>query len=204
MAQADSRVHLASPTGETRPVVADHTGTWQLLLPASDALRVFGLSMEVEGRTLQAEGYLAITPHGRGVKLRAGSGAEVLANSGQKPRILAIDFDRRGGTVVSGTAPAKTSIDVLADSRIRGQIRSDDNARFSLAFNEPLAGGTHHIEISGPGGRDAADIDVFDAKPLAGTAFRAEQMHQVWRLDWLTPGGGTQTTLIMPPQANDR
>ncbi len=204
LALADSNVRLASPAGAIQLVKADAKGAWKLSLPASDGLRVFGLSMQVEGRTLQSEGYLAITPHGRGVNLRAGSGAEVIGAFGPKPLILAIDFDRRGGTVVSGTARAKSLVAVRADGRLRGQIHSDDNARFSLAFNEPLAGGRHHIEISSNGGHDATDIDISDAQPLAGTAFHAELIDRAWRLNWLTPGGGIQTTLIMPTQANEK
>jgi hypothetical protein len=39
-------------------------------------------------------------------------------------------------------------------------------------------------------------VAVSPAAPLDASAFRATLTASGWRIDWLTPGGGVQTTLL--------
>ncbi len=192
VAVAGARVRLGTPRGGALFVTADGTGGWRIILPASTEVRLFGLSMTETGRSTQAEGYLAVTPEAEVAQLRAGSGAAVLSAPGPA-RILAVDFDRRGGTVVSGAASPGASITVRADGTARGSTTADARGRFSLAFNEPLALGEHQIDATGVAGVEAS---MSPPAPTSGGPFGAGRIPGGWRIDWLTPGGGMQSTLL--------
>ncbi|HZL00286.1 MAG TPA: hypothetical protein VFC47_10325, partial [Caulobacteraceae bacterium] len=160
--------------------------------------RLFGVSMVSDARTVQAEGYLAITPDGQGAQLRAGSGTLVLGAPPRVPRLLAVDFDAQGVVVVSGSAPPGAMVRVRIDSVERGAALADRAGRFSLAIEEPLAPGDHRVEIAAAGTSLAIDAAIVAPVAPAGP-FSATRIAGGWRIDWLTPGGGRQTTLIFPP-----
>ena len=69
----------------------------------------YSLAEEASGRRIEADGQIAVLPGAPTVALlRAGDGAEVLLDrpaAGLK--ILAIDYDGGGGTVVSGAKTAQ-------------------------------------------------------------------------------------------------
>ena len=55
----------------------------------------------------------------------------------------------------------------------------------------------HDIQVAGEGGETAVSIAVSPAAPLVYGPVRAERSSQGWRVDWMTPGGGVQTTLLI-------
>jgi hypothetical protein len=197
-ADARSRVRLATPAGQAVFAPAAANGRWRLVLGGSPQVRLFGLSMIEQGRAVQAEGYLVVTPQGAAAQLRAGSGARVLSHGGA-PRILAVDFDRKGGTVVSGIGPAGATVSVGVDGTQRGRTQADGAGRFALALDEPLSGGDHALEVDGAGVNARARVSVSPAAPPAGGPFLAALTPWGWRIDWMTPGGGVQTTLLIAP-----
>ncbi|MGI8841854.1 MAG: hypothetical protein ACR2F8_13905 [Caulobacteraceae bacterium] len=194
-ADPGARVRLATPAGRAVTALADKGGHWRILLAPSSAVRLFGLSMIEGGRAMQAEGYLAVTPRGSAAQLRAGAAARVLA-AGPGLRILAADFDRKGGTAVSGTAAPGADLSVRVDGAEKGRTRADGQGRFALALDEPLSLGDHQLEFAGAGSRAVARIAISPPAPGAGP-FSAALTPSGWRIDWLTPGGGTQTTLLI-------
>jgi hypothetical protein len=193
-----AKVRLASPGGAAQMTSADARGDWRLFVAPAAHLRLFGLSMIEGRRAIQAQGYLALPPGGAAAELRAGAGAQVIAPASAAPRILAVDFDRKGGAVISGVATPGSSVVLTVDAAARAQSRADLAGRFSLALDEPLASGTHSLAASTPAGQARAVADVtpaphiahapFDAAPIAGGG---------WRIDWMTPGGGVQSTLLL-------
>lgn len=195
-AQPGARVRLATPQGEARTVEADAKGAWRLALPASDAPRIFGLSMAAGGRTVQAEGYLLVTAQGRPVQLRAGAGALTLGPAAP-PRITAFDFDADGGAVVSGAAPADATVSVRIDGRQMGEGRADDAGRYAIALSQPLPAGPHQVETATSGAVQSASVEVSAAAPLTEGPFRASAAPQGLRVDWMTPGGGVQSTVVL-------
>ena len=197
-----SRVRLASPTGVFLPATSEPDGAWRSRLPASGSVRLFGLAAIENGRTMQAEGYLAATPEGLVAQLRAGAGARVLAGPGPL-RILSLDFDRKGGAVVSGVGRPGATISVLSDGAFRGRGNVDADGHFTLALEEPLAEGAHRLEVVDGADRIGTDANVIAAEPLIKEPFRANRVSEGWRIDWLTPGGGTQTTLLLSPQSQE-
>lgn len=193
------KVRLATPAGQASYADVDSKGAWRLALPAAAQMRLFGLSMSLPGRAVQAEGYFAVTPEGRLAELRAGAGAVTLGETGF--RISAVDFDRQGGAVVSGLAAAKASLRVFVDGAARGVTPAGAEGRFSVALNEPLTPGDHLLAVADGAQTRSVTVSIGPAEPLTAGPFRAERVPEGWRVDWVTPGGGVQSTLLLDPKA---
>ncbi|WP_374569981.1 hypothetical protein [Phenylobacterium sp.] len=190
-----AHVRLASPDGDAMFTDADAKGLWRLSVSQTPAPQLFGLSMTVDGRQVQAQGYVLVTPKGRAALLRAGAGAVTLDRGGA-PRITALDFDAEGGAVVSGLAPSDTPITVSVDDRQMGEGRSDAAGRFSIVLSQPLSAGQHRLQISGESWDASANYNVTPAGPVAGAPYHGRVEGEDVRVDWITPGGGLQTTLV--------
>lgn len=196
-APAAARVRLATPEGETRFATADAKGAWTLVLPTAAQPRIFGLSAAAGARQLQAEGYALITPTGEAVLLRAGTGAVRIGRAGQNG-LDAVDFDREGGAVVSGRAPAGAALSIHIDGRQLAEGRADASGRYVVALTQqPLAGGVHQIDVFGDAIENTVNVDTTPAAPLASGPFRATSVPAGLRIDWMTPGGGAQSTIIL-------
>ena len=196
-----ARVRLASPTGQALFAETDAGGIWRIVVPPAAEVRLFGLSAPVEGRMVQAEGYLALAPGGRLIQLRAGSGAQCLRPLAPGLALLAADFDRKGVVVLSGRAAPGAQVAIAVDGRAKGSALAQADGRFMVAFNEPLAPGPHVLAAGFGGARAEEPLDVVPAAPLAPGPFRAERADNGWRIDWLTPGGGVQSTVIYDRRA---
>ncbi|KQY26408.1 hypothetical protein ASD21_16945 [Caulobacter sp. Root1455] len=190
-------VRLGAPTGEALVGKADAAGAWRLIAPLAAEPRLYGLSMTLEGRTVQAQGYLMVAPNGAAVLLRAGAGAEVMGQSSLSPRILAIDYDRGGGGVVSGVATPGAGLGVRVDRTTRGESKVGADGRFSISLDQPLMEGTHTIQVAGEGGEQQVVIEVSPPLPPTGGPVRSTFSAGGWRVDWMTPGGGLQTTQLL-------
>jgi hypothetical protein len=181
------------------PAIASGKGAWRARLPASDAVRLFGLAAIDHGRTVQSEGYLAVTPGGLSAQLRAGAGARVIVAKGPL-RILSIDFDRKGGVVVSGIGPPGATVSLMADGAARGRVLADADGRFTFPFDEPLTSGSHTLEAVDGAARSGASVILTPPAPLTAGPYRAAREADGWRIDWLTPGGGAQATILLTPE----
>lgn len=193
-APASAEVRLSSPAGEAMTTRASADGRWRLELPSAREARIFGVSADSGGRRVQAQGYLLVGPRGQAALLRAGAGALRLDRPAG-PRIAAVDFDADGGALVSGWAAAGTDVAIRLDGRSAGEARADANGRFSFAISR-LSGGAHRIEATGVAFIDEIALDASPAAPLADWPLRSQLTRQGLRADWLTPGGGVQSTLL--------
>jgi hypothetical protein len=196
-AQAGDRVRLASPAGPAAYAVAGRDGVWSLLLAAPAAPRLFGLAMIEQGRAIQSEGYLALTPRGAAAQLRSGAGALVLGAPLAEPAILAVDFDSKGGTVVSGRAPPRMVVDLWVDGARRARSVAGPSGAFSVPLDEPLSFADHQLEIVAGARKAETNPRLTPPMPLSGGPYRATLTPGAWRIDWMTPGGGLQTTLLL-------
>jgi hypothetical protein len=199
LADPNVRIRLASPDGVAYGAVTDGRGLFTLTVPAAAAVRLFGLSEDVAGRIIQGEGYLAVLPApGRpAVLLRAGGGAHAPGASSDTPDVAAVDFDSGGGAVVSGVAHPGSTLRLVLDGQPGGEARADAQGRFSFALAAMLKPGDHELTIQSAGGQADARFSVSPAGPISGLPFRGQRQAGDWRIDWLTPAGGQQTTLIM-------
>ena len=193
-----ARIRLGTPTGELRYASTSEAGRWAIVIPRSADLRLFGVSMTVGARTVQAEGYLAVTPDGRAAQLRAGAGALVLSRPSRRPLILALDFDRDGAAMVSGVGTVGAEIGLRLDRAAAGGATIDRQGRYSFALVRPMASAGHELEISGEGGEQVLAVSASRPAPL-GQPFRAGRVPNAWRIDWMTPGGGVQSTILFDP-----
>lgn len=190
-----ARVRLATPAGEARVVPADREGGWSLTLPPAQAARIYGLSMTVRARQVQAQGYVLVSPSGQAAMLRAGAGAVRLDRPGGYG-IGAFDFDRGGGAVISGWAPARAVVLVRLDGGQAAEGRADEAGRFEIPL-PPIGGGVHRLQIYGDGFQDEARVQTAAAAPLAGGPLRSQLSGSGLRADWMTPGGGVQSTVLI-------
>lgn len=192
---AGARVRLEASTGEVASAEVDALGVWTVVVRPSPSTRLFALSMTVGKRSVRSEGYLAVTPEGRAAQLRAGAGAVVLSPPSRRPLILALDFDRGGAAMISGVGTPNAEIGLRVDRTAAGGSAVDHQGRFAFALSQPLGAGSHEVELSGEGGEDLVIADGARAAPL-DRLFRAERAGRAWRIDWMTPGGGLQSTLL--------
>jgi hypothetical protein len=197
-AQPGAPVRLATPEGRLVAVVASREGRWRIVLPPSPDMRLYSLSMIDGGRIVQSEGYLAVAPD-LTAQLRSGAGAAIYGAQAWSPRITAVDYDSKGGCVVSGVAAAGQAVTILIDGVDRGEVRADATGRFSLPLDEPIGAGPHRLDLMAGGQRASVSVAVTPAGAMPAIPLKAARTGYGWRVDWTTPGGGVQTTVLFAP-----
>ena len=196
-----AQVRLATPQGEALTATADARGRWAVVLGPSAQPRIFGLSATAKGRQLQSEGYVLLTPKGQAAVLRAGAGAHRI-DAAARPGLRAIDFDRGGGLQISAAAPAGASLVVRLDERQVANGRTDEAGRYEVSLPQTgsqtriLAGG-HQAQVFGDGISDSVAFQVTPAAPLVDGPLRSQLTSAGLRVDWMTPGGGVQSTILV-------
>jgi hypothetical protein len=195
-APAGAKVRIASPSGAAAVAVADGAGRWNLALPPAREGHIYGLSETVHGRVVQAQGYVVLTPQGAAAQLRAGSGA-VRLDPRAAPSLGALDFDSSGAAVVSGLAPPDSRVFLKLDNRQVGQGRADQAGRYAISISQSVPRGDHLLEVSGDNFANRARVSIVPAKPLASGPMRLQVTQGGTRVDWLTPGGAVQSTILL-------
>ena len=192
------KVRLATPAGQAMFATADVKGRWTLALPPAAEPQIFGLSAAVGARLNQAEGYVLVTPGGQAALLRAGTGA-VRIDAVARPGLRALDFDRGGGLEVSAAVPPGATVILRLDGRQAAEGRADARGRYvaSLGSPAPIRPGAHQVQVFGDGFSDQVVVQVSPAAPLAQGPFRSQLTPAGLRVDWMTPGGGEQSTLLV-------
>lgn len=198
-ADPQDRVRLSAPAGEAYGATADDNGRWTIDLPAAADVRLFGLSEVLAGRLVQSEGYIALPPaQGQAaVVLRAGVGAMALGAAPARPRIAAIDCDGAGGAVISGLARPGAALHLSIDENAGVDARADNDGRYSIALGAAMRAGDHQATVSAGGDSVRARFAIGAPPAIAGVPFRGQRQADRWRIDWITPGGGVQTTYIL-------
>lgn len=190
-----AKVRLATPNGEEVLTRADAAGAWRIILPASAGPSLHGLSSSRGERTVQAEGYVLISPAGQGWLLRAGSGA-VRLGAGAGPGVTSVDFDRQGAAVISGRAAPRGGVSAWVDGRRVAEGRADETGQVTLPLTEPLGPGAHDVKLFGENLDSRLRFDAGAAAPLTTGPFRIQASPGGLRVDWMTPGGGVQSTIL--------
>lgn len=200
-APAGGRVRLATPAGEALFADADDRGRWTIDLGMTPEPRIYGLSVTARGRTAQAQGYVVVTPQGQAALLRAGAGARRI-DAATRPGVRAIDYDRGGGVEVSAAAPAGVTVLLHLDGRLTLQGRADAAGRYDASLPGPgsstaIRPGSHQLEVSGDGFSDMVTFETAPPAPLAQGPVRSQLTDAGLRVDWMTPGGGVQSTILV-------
>lgn len=200
-APAGGRVRLATPAGEALFADADDRGRWTIDLGMTPEPRIYGLSVTARGRAAQAQGYVVVTPQGQAALLRAGAGARRI-DAATRPGVRAIDYDRGGGVEVSAAAPAGVTVLLHLDGRLTLQGRADAAGRYDASLPGPgsstaIRPGSHQLEVSGDGFSDTVTFETAPPAPLAQGPVRSQLTDAGLRVDWMTPGGGVQSTILV-------
>lgn len=202
-AEAGANVRLADPEGQVASIRADEAGHWRLNLGVLAEPRMLSLSMASGARVTQAQGYVLILPGGRAVRLRTGGGSEALGEGSDRPQIWTVDFDSQGGVVVSGASAPGRPVEVAVDGVSVSQARAGADGRFVAALDAPLGRVAHEITVANSRGRDVASVNLGVAPgSLPGevrdphNVWIAARDDAYWRIDWLTPVGPYQATLV--------
>jgi hypothetical protein len=194
-----SQVRMISSTGARVETRADGSGAWTAQLgPVSEPV-LYRLEEEAGGQRVDAEGLVAVLPGAPMVAvLRAGSGAEVVRDAGKPPlKILAVDYDVSGAAVVSGLARAASPVRLLVDGQPSIEGSAGPDGRFSLTLPKPLAPGRRQLQALTPQGMSEAEVAITPPVSPRNAPFQAQAVSSGWRVDWITPGGGAQTTLLL-------
>ena len=106
------------------------------------------------------------------------------------------------GLAMAAVAGRDPSPDALA------HVRRVASALTDLAFTSPPEHGVAVeaalgmiaiqalVTLQGPDRQATVDLPPAGPSPLQSGAFAAQPFSQGWRIDWMTPGGGVQTTLV--------
>jgi hypothetical protein len=195
-ASPGATVRLASPTAAARFANADAAGAWRIVLAPSPSPLFLGLSMSDGGRVVQSVGYVFVAPDGRVAKLKAGGGSEILSSRAGNLGGLTLDFDNQRAATLCGKAAPGEAVSLRVDGVERARAPADPTGRFTLSLNQPLAAGAHDFDLASPHQDLRFNATVDAPTPLQQTPFAAARFGQGWRIDWVTPGGGEQTTLV--------
>ena len=192
-------VRLSSPGGEAHGSTAGRDGMWRVAAPASRDVREFGLSEVIGDRVVQGEGYVAVIPGARpaGVLLRAGTGSIALGAGDGGLHARTIDFDAGGGATVSGVAKPGSAVHLIVDGMAAGDAHADAAGRYSITASTLMKAGDHRLVVETQSAADEAGVAVSPPAPISGLPFHATRLDGRWRIDWLTPGGGVQSTIIL-------
>ena len=88
---------------------------------------------------------------------------------------------------------------VRLDGHEATEGRADATGRYvaSLGSQTPIRPGAHELQVSGDGFTDRVTAQLSPAAPLAQGPARSQLTPAGLRVDWLTPGGGVQSTLLV-------
>ena len=203
-ARPDSAIRLASPDGSALTAAASQSGRWTLSAPAGPAPRLYSLSEVLAGRPLRARGYLAALPWPAtpAALLRPGAAAEPLAAGPPRFELSAVDFDRSGAGVVAGLARPGDVVRVELDGTPAGEGRANASGVFTVPLSPTLQAGPHRLTAVTSRARESASFDAAPAGFIARPPFTAARLAAAWRIDWITPGGGVQTSILFDPKEN--
>jgi hypothetical protein len=201
-----ARVRLSNPYGQALGTTASDTGDWSIEVPTvvnrAEALQLYGLSQDRDGRMVQAEGYIAVLPDPvmPAVLLRAGTGARLIGPKGARiASVLIADFDGGGGLAVSGQAAAGQAVKAGLDGVWLAQARADRDGHFSFALPGATRPGEHQVSVQLGARTLIMPLDIQAVRLEAGRLYQSAQLNGGWRIDWTTPSGAVQSTVIMVP-----
>ena len=194
-------VRLASPDGSALTSVATAAGVWSMATPAAREPRLYSLSEGVLGRPVRAKGYIAVLPipAPAAAMLRPGGGAEPLPGLEPRLRLSGVDFDSSGAGVAAGVAPPGETVRLLLDGVETGVGRANARGVFTVPLAQTLHPGPHVLTAATSRAQASAAFSAAPAAAIAHPPVATTRVGGAWRIDWMTPGGGVQTTLIFDP-----
>ena len=193
VSRPDAMIRVVLSDGRAMGATASHAGAWSVTVPGGPVVKLYSLSEDVAGQPLRARGYIAALP-------APGARAGALSPVGSTLAITALDYDRSGVAVASGWARPGEEVRLLLDGAEAGEDRAAANGAFAAALSQSLNGGSHVLSAQSPSGRASAAFRAEPTAPISRPGFIATRVQAAWRIDWMTPGGGAQTTIVFDPK----
>lgn len=198
-------VRLASPDGSAITGAADRQGVWSLTAPASPSPRLYSLSEMVGPRLVRAIGYIAVLPApGPAAALLRPAAAAVLPPADPQRGVAAVDYDASGAAMASGRTTAGETLRLILDGKDAGEDRTDALGVFSAALSQTLAPGAHVLGMAGEQLRGSVAFSAPRTARVLTPPYDSVRMDGAWRLDWMTPGGGVQSTVLFDERGGRR
>jgi hypothetical protein len=201
-AAPNAAIRLASPDGTALTASADRTGAFRITAPAGARPRLYSLSEVASGRLARAVGYIAALPApGPPAALLRPAASATLAIAAAPPGIEAVDYDASGAARASGHAAPGETVRLYLDGGDAGEDAADAAGAFSASLSQTLKPGPHQLNLAGQRLRAGAVFTASRPGRLATPPFDAERTDGAWRIDWVTPGGGVQSTVLFDQKA---
>lgn len=198
-------IRLASPDGSAITGAADRKGVWRLAAPVGATPRLYSLSELAGARLVRAVGYIAVLPApGPPAAVLRPAASAALPRADLQRGLTALDFDSSGAAMASGRASPSESVRLLLDGKEAGEDRADAAGVFSAALSQTMSPGAHVLELAGERLRASAAFTATRASQVATPPFDAERLDGAWRIDWMTPGGGVQSTVLFDQRGGGR
>jgi len=204
-ADANARVRLSALDGVAYGATANANGDWMITAPTPQQVRLFTLSEVLGSRDVPGGGFLAVFPApGRTAAiLRVGGPSQALSDVQGAPQVTAVDYDSGGGAVVSGLAKPGAPVRLTVDGTVAGEVKPDADGRYSVSLAGSLPMAAHEAVAQSTGGLRRTTFEAGAQSSLAGgVPFHGGRIASGWRVDWSTPGGSEQTTLVLDPPAD--
>jgi hypothetical protein len=101
--------------------------------------------------------------------------------------------------MVSAAVPPGATVILQIDGRQAAQGRANAQGYYqaSLGSPNPIRAGSHEVRVSGDGFADSVVAHITPAAPLAQGPLRSQLTSAGLRVDWMTPGGGVQSTILV-------
>ncbi len=192
----DGRVRFLYGGQRAVGVTADSKGRFTAALPLTPQGGLYDVSMDDGGRLVEAEGRLFV-PQGapqKAVVLRAGSPSSPVY--GDASPISVMDFDPTGALVVTGKVAPKTVVTLSVDGQGMTTATSDGKGLYYMQVHvaPPAEGAVMSLSV------EAAGVTTQHTLPFPPADARASDritaVPDGWRVDWVVPGGGVQTTVV--------
>ncbi len=180
-------------------VTADGNGHFRAEVPITALGGLYDISMDDNGRTMQAEGRLFVPPGqpAKAVLMRAGSPSVPLFTGGGA--LAVIDYDAGGAVAVAGHVVHGQSVAIQADGETVAQAQAGPDGAFSAETGISPAGLNRPLTLAVKAGAGAAVSHpvVLAVSELAGV--KSDQISAIdggWKIVRPLPGGGAQSTLV--------
>jgi len=197
LAAPQGRVRLVAADGRATGVTADAQGRFTAEVPQGAGGSLYSLSMESDGRLIQAEGTIFIAPQMAptddpgAVYLR--EGASTLPLSARSGLLAALDYDAGGGMAVSGRSLPDIVIEVAVDGQTAARTRTDATGLYHALIPPGSLSIGNRFQVTVRGANSSESRSVALKAPLAG---RIEAQDGLWYVHRTLSGGGAQTTVV--------
>ncbi len=195
-AAPDGRVRFLYGGQRAIGVTADSKGRFKADLPVGGQGELFDVSVDDGGRLMQAEGRLFVPPSNpqKAVMLRPGLPSQPV--HGDADPISILDFDNTGALVLTGKVAPRTEVTLGVDGQGITTATSDATGLYYMQVHvaPPAAGAKISLNVQAGSVNAQRAFDFSPADPKAGD--RITPADSGWRVDWVLPGGGMQTTVV--------